>query len=56
MEKKTYIKPDAVEILLEVEQIMSTSVFTPESGDDYEDNEAGVNKRRGTWGNLWAEE
>lgn len=53
MDKKTYIKPEAAEILLEGEQIMSGSDFVPESGDNYSDSEAGVNKRRGTWGNLW---
>lgn len=56
MDKRIYIKPEAVEIQLEGEQIMSGSVFDPESGDNYEDSDAGVNKRRGTWGNLWAEE
>ena len=54
MEKKTYIKPEAEEIVLEPQQMMAGSNFTPESGDDYEEGDvAGSNERRGTWGNLW---
>ncbi|MBR3859127.1 MAG: hypothetical protein IKJ18_03815 [Bacteroidaceae bacterium] len=56
MDKRTYIKPEAVEIQLESEQIMSASNFNPASGNDYDGSDAGATGRRGTWGNLWAEE
>ena len=56
--KKTYIKPEIEVVELETESsILVGSDFTPESGDGYGGNEAGTNRyRRGTWGNLWAEQ
>lgn len=55
--KKAYIKPTVKIIILEVEsQVMNSSNFIPESGDEYAGNEAGTNKRRrGRWGDLWSE-
>lgn len=56
IEKKEYIKPEIEVVSLEVQsQILSASNFNPESGDNYEDDEAGSTGRRGTWGNLWEE-
>ncbi|MBO5679619.1 MAG: hypothetical protein J6S11_06655 [Bacteroidaceae bacterium] len=55
--KKEYIRPKMEEMLLECQQqILSASNFTPGSGDDYKGDDAGGTGRRGTWGNLWAEE
>ena len=52
MEKKTYIAP-AMEIAeLEVVNILAASIGFSEEGKDAGD--AWTNRRRGTWGNLWA--
>ncbi len=55
--RKVYIKPTTEVIVLETEsQMMSASNFIPESGDNYGGDYAGTNnRRRGKWGNLWAE-
>lgn len=55
--KKVYIKPTTEIIVLETEsQMMSASNFIPESGDNYGGDYAGTNnRRRGKWGDLWAE-
>ncbi len=56
IEKEEYIKPEIEVVSLEVQlQILSASNFNPESGDNYESDEAGSTGRRGTWGNLWGE-
>ena len=59
MNKREYIKPEIEVIAFETESAMlSGSNFAPESGDDYEFDEAGTNRRRlrrGEWGNLWAD-
>lgn len=38
------------------EAILALSNFGANSGDEYEEEEAGVRGRRGTWGNLWHDE
>lgn len=55
--KKKYIKPEIEVVELETEsQMMSASNFIPESGDNYGGDDAGTNnRRRGKWGDLWAE-
>lgn len=57
MNKREYIKPEIEVIAFGTESAMlSGSNFAPESGDDYEFDEAGTNRRRrGEWGNLWAD-
>ncbi len=57
IEKEEYIKPEIEVISLEIQsQILSASNFNPASGNDYDRSDAGATGRRGTWGNLWAEE
>ena len=55
MEKKEYIKPEIEEIALNTAQMIASSYFNPESGDNYDEEDAGSNRRRGKWGNLWYE-
>lgn len=57
MMKKEYIKPEMEAILIECQQIMTTSPGTqPGIGDgEASDNEVLSTGRRGTWGNLWEE-
>ena len=60
--KKEYIKPEIVveEILLEGMLAISGDTDIPGTGDGGGESEDGgvpwSNKRRGTWGNLWAQE
>ena len=60
MEKKEYIKPEMEIMTIEVQsQMMTTSPGTePGFGDGFADGDGEVltnRRRRGTWGNLWAE-
>ena len=59
MEKKEYIKPAMEVMSIEVEaQMMTASQYTqPGFGSGEADGEGEVltNRRRGEWGNLWAE-
>lgn len=57
MNKTEYIKPKIEVIAFETESAMlSGSNFVPESGNIYKPDEAGTNRRRrGEWGNLWAD-
>lgn len=52
---KTYIKPEIEIIEITPDEIIATSIFI-----DVEQEEEGkaevIEKRRGTWGNLWAED
>lgn len=52
---KTYIKPEIEIIEITPGEIIATSIFI-----DVEQEEEGkaevIEKRRGTWGNLWAED
>ena len=55
MEKKTYIAP-AMEIA-EIEMVEMLAASVPEIGvgkGDVDADDAWTNRRRGTWGNLWA--
>ncbi len=55
--KEKYIKPEMETITLDSEEaILALSNFGANSGDEYEEEEAGVRGRRGTWGNLWHDE
>ena len=56
MEKKEYIKPEMLVVDIEVQQIITASP-TPGFGDGFAsgDGEVLSNRRRGTWGNLWAD-
>ena len=59
MDKKAYIRPEIEVMSLEAEaQMMTTSPGTqPGFGDGFAgDGEVLSNGRRGTWGNLWAEQ
>ena len=61
MEKKEYIKPEIEVMTIEVQsQMMTTSPSTePGFGDGFADGDGEVltnRRRRGTWGNLWAEQ
>jgi hypothetical protein len=51
--KKTYIKPEMEVMKLEMGMPLAVSSFNPESGDNYEDEDAGSTGRRGSWGDLW---
>ena len=56
MNKKAYIKP-SVEVI-EIAPVSMIATSTPEIGFGSEDKNASdswTNKRRGTWGNLWAD-
>lgn len=57
--KKEYIKPEIEVMAFEAESHMMTSSpdTPPGFGGGYasEDGEVLTNRRRGTWGNLWAE-
>ena len=59
MEKKEYIKPEVDVMAIEAEtQLMTASPNTkPGFGEGEADGEGEVlsNRRRGEWGNLWAE-
>ena len=60
MEKKTYIKPEVDVMAIEAEtQMMTASPNTePGFGDGFADGKGEVltnRRRRGEWGNLWAE-
>ena len=59
MDKKKYIKPEIEVMAIEAEShMMTASPNTPPGFGEGEatDNEVLGNGRRGTWGNLWAEE
>ncbi len=58
MEKKEYIKPNVEEMVIEPQQMMTTSPGTqPGFGNGDADDSAPLsNGRRGSWGDLWAEE
>ena len=47
--KKNYLKPEAEILDFVVANMIAASVI---EGEDNED--AGVNKHRGEWGNVWA--
>ena len=58
MEKKEYIKPEIVVMAIEAEsQMMTASPNTPPGfgGGEADESTPLSNRRRGTWGNLWAE-
>ena len=58
MEKKEYIKPEIEVIDIEIQsQMMTTSPGTePGFGEgEADDSTPLTNRRRGKWGNLWAE-
>lgn len=60
MNKKEYIKPEMEVMIIEVQlQMMTTSPGTePGIGDGYASGEEEVltnRRRRGEWGNLWAD-
>ena len=59
MEKKEYIKPEMGVMTIEAEtQMMTASQYTQPgfgSGEADGDGEVLTNRRRGEWGNLWAE-
>ena len=57
--KKEYIKPEIVVMAIEAEShMMTASQYTPPGfGEGEADDSAPLaNRRRGKWGNLWAEE
>ena len=57
--KKKYIKPEIEVMTIEVQsQIMTASPNTPPGfGGEADDSTPLTNRyRRGTWGNLWAEQ
>lgn len=59
--KKVYIKPtvETTELTSEVMMMVgSVNVVDPETGGKFDssDDTQYSNRRRGTWGNLWAEE
>ena len=58
--KKKYIKPEIEVMTIEVQsQIMTASPNTPPGfGEDEADDSTPLTNRyrRGTWGNLWAEQ
>lgn len=58
MDKKKYIRPEMEEMLVESQQMMVASPGTkPGMSSGPADGSDGLsNHRRGTWGNLWAEE
>ena len=54
MEKHTYIKPEAIEVLFECESMLAESqtkvgVSNSTTGEDAYMS----NRRRGSWGSLW---
>ena len=55
MEKKSYIKPEMEQMVMESQQIMTTSPGTePGFGEgDADDSTPLSNERRGAWGDLW---
>ena len=59
MEKKEYIKPEMGVMTIEAEtQMMTTSQYTnPGFGEGEADGSTPLSnrRRRGEWGNLWAE-
>lgn len=60
MNKKEYIKPEMEQMVMESQQIMTTSPGTAPGfgeGDGYADDSTPLSTgRRGSWGDLWAEE
>ena len=59
MDKKKYIKPEIEVMAIEAESHMMTA--SPNTSPGFGEGEADggevlSNHRRGTWGNLWAEE
>ena len=59
--KKEYIKPsvETTELTSEVMMLVgSVDVIDPETGGKFDSSvdDQYSNRRRGTWGNLWAEE
>lgn len=57
MNKRSYIKPNVEEMVIEPQQMMTTSPGTePGFGKgEADDSEVLSNGRRGSWGDLWAE-
>ena len=56
MEKKAYIKPQMEVIELESETMMLTASNEVDVRDETTEEDAWMtNRRRGTWGNLWAD-
>ena len=53
MKKKVYIKPSAEVIEIDAVQMLAASIGVGEGEVDA--GEAWSNRRRGTWGNLWAD-
>ena len=46
--KKDYLKPEAIALNVVCNTIIAASV-----GEDKPDIDAGANKNRGEWGNVW---
>ena len=57
MSKKEYIKPEMEQMVMESQQIMTTSPGTPPGigGGEADDSTPLSNGRRGSWGDLWTE-
>ena len=57
MNKKEYIKPEMEQMVMESQQIMTTSPGTaPGFGKDEADDSTPLSTgRRGSWGDLWSE-
>ena len=55
MEKKTYIAPAVMVEVLETETLMLTASSGMEMYDEGGEEQSLGNRRRGTWGNFWAE-
>lgn len=54
MKKEVYIKPSIEVITIESSHMLSASSIEVKLGESGEDQLS--NHRRGTWGNLWADE
>ena len=54
MEKYTYIKPEAIEVIFECESMLAASQTKVEVSEDTTTDDAFMsNRRRGGWGSLW---
>jgi hypothetical protein len=56
MEKDTYIAPQMEVIDIGTVQMLAASIQVGVFDDVTEDNAVMTNRRRGTWGNLWADD